>query len=481
MLEKMAASFVSRIFAISHRNSCNFVRYSANNIPPVACNRCTVMLTRNVTVLSSNRLRTELLLGSKLGGTQCSRLKNPNKFIHTSSSQLASKDFYKILGVSKNADQKEIKKAYFNLAKKYHPDKNKEDPDAAKKFAEVAEAYEILGDAAKRREYDTVGQAFGGAGGAGGFQGQWHSGSSHIDPEELFRKIFGDQAFGGSSSFEESVFGGFNRGHEVMMDLSFNEAARGVNKEINIAIEDTCQRCNGTRAEPGTKTSKCHRCNGTGQETINTGPFVMRSTCRQCGGRREIVNVPCVLCRGTGITAQRKKVTVPVPAGVEDGQTVRMPVGSNELFITFRVAKSNIFRRDGVDVHSDVTVSFTQAALGGNVKIKGIYDLISLDIPSGTQSHTRFRLAGKGISRVSGYGFGDHYVHVKIKVPTTLSANQRALLMAYAEEESGVPGTVNDMTKTKDVKEENLEASEEEKPGFFKRLTDLFSMGTQKS
>ncbi|XP_071480431.1 dnaJ homolog subfamily A member 3, mitochondrial-like [Diadema antillarum] len=417
------------------------------------CQTCIFVTSRNLATSARNspRFTSSLMTKSKVSfhpiktNVSC-------RDIHTSSAVLAGKkDLYEVLGVPKTATQKEIKKAYYELAKKYHPDRNKGNPDASRKFAEVAEAYEVLGDDTRRKEYDTIGQAgfgAGGMGGAGGFQGQWQQ--TNLDPEELFRKIFGNQAFDRGGMFDESVFGGFNRAHEVMMDLSFSEAARGVNKEVTVNIEDTCQRCKGSRAEPGTKSSPCHQCNGTGQETINTGPFVMRTTCRRCRGTRVIINVPCIMCKGAGQTLQRKKVTVPVPAGIEDGQTVRMPVGSQELFITFRVARSNQFRREGADIHSDAAISFTQAALGGTVKIRGIYDTITLDIPAGTQSHARIRLPGKGISRVNGYGYGDHYVHVKIKIPTSLSSKQKALMMAYAEEESGVTGTINGLSKTQD-------------------------------
>ncbi|XP_071950980.1 dnaJ homolog subfamily A member 3, mitochondrial-like [Antedon mediterranea] len=370
---------------------------------------------------------------------------------HTSQ-HLESKDYYRILGVPKNASTKEIKKAYYELAKKYHPDKNKGDQSASTKFAEVAEAYEILGDKLKRQEYDTMGTTgFGGAGGAGGgFQGWQQAGT--IDPEELFRTVFGGKG-GFNNIFEGAGFGGgMDNTREYMMDLTFSEAARGVNKDMEIVIDDTCPRCHGAKAEPGTKTSQCHRCQGSGMETINTGPFMMRSTCRQCRGQGSIISVPCIMCKATGQTMQRKKVVVPIPAGVENGQTVRLPVGSREVFITFRVARSSTFRRDGADVHSDVAVTYTQASLGGSLRIKGIYDSIHLNIPAGTQSHARIRLPGKGIQRVNGYGNGDHFVHVKIKVPTTLTDKQQGLLLSLAEQEEDVVGTVNGVSQTQSGK-----------------------------
>ncbi|XP_066286567.1 dnaJ homolog subfamily A member 3, mitochondrial-like isoform X1 [Branchiostoma lanceolatum] len=383
---------------------------------------------------------------------------------HTSSVCTQRKDFYKILGVSKNASQKDIKKAYYQLAKKWHPDTNK-DANAGKKFAEVAEAYEILGDDQKRREYDTFGSAgaFGGTGastGHGFSQSQW---STNIDPEELFRRVFSEFSNQGRGGFQGFDFESqFEQPQEFVMDLTFTQACRGVNKELNFTMMDTCPRCKGNKAEPGTKITRCQYCHGTGQETINTGPFMMRSTCRRCRGQGTLYSSPCILCRGQGKTQQKKSVMVPVPAGVEDGQTVRMPMGSKELFITFRVARSDYFRRQGADIHTDAAISIAQAVLGGNMRIKGIYDNVTIDIPRGTQSHTRLRLPGKGIKRVQGYGYGDHYVHIKIKVPDSLSSKQKALVMAYAEEETDVDGTVQGITSTQDVETTRVQANVED-------------------
>ncbi|XP_018417041.1 PREDICTED: dnaJ homolog subfamily A member 3, mitochondrial [Nanorana parkeri] len=363
---------------------------------------------------------------------------------HTSSSACNKADYYQVLGVPRNASQKEIKKAYYQLAKKYHPDTNKEDPQAKEKFSKLAEAYEVLSDEFKRKQYDAYGTADFAAGASGGGQQYWRGGPT-VDPEELFRKIFGE--FSGGSSF-----GGFNnifeQPHEFIMDLTFTQAAKGVNKEMTINITDTCPRCNGKGNEPGTKVQHCHYCNGTGMETINTGPFVMRSTCRRCGGRGTTMTNPCLSCRGSGETKQKKTVTVPVPAGVEDGQTVRMPVGKKEIFITFRVQKSPIFRRDGADIHSDLLISIAQAVLGGTSRTQGLYEPISVVIPPGTQPDQRIRISGKGIPRMNSYGFGDHYIHIKLKIPRNLSDKQRTLMVSFAEEETDVEGTVNGITNT---------------------------------
>lgn len=271
--------------------------------------------------------------------------------IHTTKALGAQKDYYQILGVAKNSAAKDIKKQYYALAKQFHPDTNKGDPDASKKFQEVSEAYEVLSDDQKRREYDTYGQTTeqmnrnggGGHPGSGrgpqGFAQDWQFRST-VDPEELFRKIFGSGGFGqqqagGFDDFAESQFG-FGGAQEIVMDLTFAQAARGVNKDVNLNVVDTCPKCAGSRCELGTKPGTCQYCNGTGMETISTGPFVMRSTCRYCQGTRQFIKHPCIECNAKGQTVQRRKITVPVPAGVEHGQTVRMAVGQKEVFITFK-------------------------------------------------------------------------------------------------------------------------------------------------
>ncbi|KAF4092597.1 hypothetical protein AMELA_G00022750 [Ameiurus melas] len=369
----------------------------------------------------------------------------PRLSFHISATARNKQDFYQVLGVPRTASQKEIKKAYYQMAKKYHPDTNKDDPKAKEKFAQLAEAYEVLSDEMKRKQYDTYGTAGFEAGRAGAGQQQYWSSGTSVDPEELFRKIFGE--FSSARGFGD--FNGiFDQPQEYVMELTFAQAAKGVNKEITVNVEAACQRCDGKGHEPGSKVQHCNHCNGTGMETVNTGPFVMRSTCRRCGGRGSVITSPCVACKGTGRSKQRRTVMVPVPAGIEDGQTVRMPVGNKEIFITFRVQKSPVFRRDGADLHSDVQISLAQAILGGTVRAQGLYETVNLSIPAGAQADQRIRLSGKGIPRVSGYGYGDHYIHIKIKVPKMLTDRQRALIMSYAEDETDVEGTVNGVTTT---------------------------------
>lgn len=405
-----------------------------------------------------------------------------SRSFHSSSGRHAKEDYYSLLGVSRSATQKEIKKAYYQMAKKYHPDTNPDDPQAKEKFAKVAEAYEVLSDEVKRKQYDTYGSA-GPSAGAAGQQQYWRGGAS-VDPEELFRKIFGDFAGGRGFGDFTSIF---DQPPEYVMELTFTQAAKGVNKEITVNIDDSCPRCDGKGHEPGTKVTHCHYCNGTGMESINTGPFLMRSPCRRCSGRGFIMITPCVMCRGTGQTKQKHTVTVPVPAGVEDGQTVRMPVGKKEIYITFRVQRSPMFRRDGIDIHSDVMISVAQAILGGTARAQGLYGTIDIPIPPGIQTDQKIRLGGKGIARMNSYSYGDHYVHIKVRVPKKLTRRQRELILSFAEEETDVEGTVTGVTrsaagssqqagKVPDEEQKRQEQQpEKEEGGFFSKLKKMFS------
>lgn len=382
-------------------------------------------------------------------------------------------DLYSILGIPRTATQKEIKKAYYQLAKKYHPDTNPDDPQAKEKFAKLAEAYEVLGDEVKKKQYDTYGSTGPSASRPG--RQYWHSGTT-MDPEELFRKIFGDfagaQGFGDFSSI-------FEQPYEVVMELTFTQAAKGVTKDIMVNMEDDCPRCHGKGHDPGTKVTSCHYCKGTGMESMNTGPFMMRSMCRRCGGRGFIIITPCVMCRGTGQTKQRKTIKVPVPAGVEDRQTVKMSVGNKQVYITFRVQQSSVFRRDGADIHSDVMISVAQAILGGTARAQGLYGTIEIAIPPGIQTDHKICLSRKGIARVSGYGYGDHYAHIKVKVPKKLSRTQRDLILRYAVEETDVEGSVNGVNRSATTNSQhqsrNEEQQEKEEGGFFSKLKKMLS------
>ncbi|XP_062286049.1 dnaJ homolog subfamily A member 3, mitochondrial-like isoform X1 [Scomber scombrus] len=404
---------------------------------------------------------------------------------HTSSRFANKKDFYETLGISRTATQKDIKKAYYQLAKKYHPDTNPDDPEAKEKFAKLAEAYEVLSDEVKRKQYDTYGAAgFDPSRANAGQQQYYRAGGATLDPEEVFRKIFGD--FTGGMGFGD-INSMFEQRPEFVMELTFAEAAKGANKDLAINIDDNCQRCDGKGSEPGTKVTRCQYCSGTGMESINTGPFMMRTTCRRCGGKGSIITTPCALCRGSGQTKKRQTVTVPVPAGVENGQRVRMPVGKKEIFITFRVQGSPVFRRSGIDIHSDAFISVAQAILGGKAKTQGLYETISMAIPSGCQADQVIRLQGKGIRRMNSYSYGDHYVHMKIRVPKKLTRRQRSMMLSYAEEETDVQGSVNGVTpsagggsstsgaKATSSEEGQDNQQQKEEGGFFSKLKKMFS------
>ncbi|XP_032231954.2 dnaJ homolog subfamily A member 3, mitochondrial isoform X2 [Nematostella vectensis] len=360
---------------------------------------------------------------------------------HTSDN-LQRKDYYKILGVPPNANQKEIKKAYFELAKKYHPDTNK-DKSASEKFQEVSEAYEVLSDDGKRKAYDSFGQTdFSGAQG-GPF------GGAGFDAEDILKSFFGGQSgpFGGGFRAGGMDFEDIQQAQQYMMNLSFMEAVKGCNKDMTINTRVTCDRCDGKKAEPGTTHSKCTTCNGTGQETVNTGFFYMKSTCRKCAGQGYIISTPCRKCRGKGRVNESRKITVPVPAGVDNGQTVRIPVSFGEVYVTFRVSESKIFERDGINIYSSASISFTQAILGGKIRIPGIQGDMDLKIPPGTQSHQQMRLTGRGVPRIDGLGKGDHYVSFKVHIPKYLNEKQKALILAFAELEDDVSGTVDGVSK----------------------------------
>ncbi|XP_019718203.1 dnaJ homolog subfamily A member 3, mitochondrial-like isoform X2 [Hippocampus comes] len=411
----------------------------------------------------------------------------PDRCFRSSTKCANKQDLYEVLGVARTASQRDIKKAYYQLAKKYHPDTNPDDPEAKEKFAKLAEAYEVLSDEVKRKQYDTYGSAGFDASRAGQQQ-YYRAGSANVDPEELFRKIFGDFAGG----FQD-INSMFEQRPEFVMELTFAEAAKGVDKQLSVNVEDACPRCNGRGSEPGTKVSHCHYCNGTGMESLHTGPFMMRSACRRCGGKGSIVTTPCALCRGSGQTKKRQTITVPVPAGVEHGQTVRMSVGQKEILITFRVQGSPVFRRNGIDIHSDVLISVAQAILGGTATAQGLYETISIVIPAGCQTDQVIRLQGKGIRRLNSFGYGDHYVHIKISVPKKLTRRQRSLLLSYAEEEIDVPGTVNGVSLSPGGgrasgsserasssaeavdKQKKKEEEEKEEGGFFSKLKKMFS------
>jgi len=356
---------------------------------------------------------------------------------------LAKRDYYEVLGVSRDATEDEIKKAFRKLARKYHPDVNKDDKDAAEKFKEINEAYEVLKDPEKRARYDQFGHAGVGQGGfdAGNFGGFGNFGDFGSD---IFEDIF--DIFGGG--FGRSRRKGPIRGADLRYDLeiTLEEAAFGVEKEIEIFRMESCKRCNGTGAKPGTSPKTCPTCGGTGQvrKVQNLGPmqFTNVTTCGNCGGRGHIVEEPCPKCHGRGQSKVGRKLKIKIPAGVDTGSQLRMsgegepgelggPPG--DLYVIIRVKPHKLFVRQGDDLIYEAPISFVQAALGDEIEIPTLEEKVKLRIPEGTQPGTRFRLRAKGIPHIKGYGRGDILVRVEVVIPKSLNEKQRELLVKFAK------------------------------------------------
>lgn len=361
------------------------------------------------------------------------------------------RDYYEVLGVSKTATEDEIKKAYRKLAKQYHPDLHPGDKECEEKFKELNEAAEVLGDPEKRKKYDQYGHAafdpnagFGGAGGAG------FSGFGDFGGFGGFGDIFGDLGdifgFGGGNSSARR--NGPQRGESVRVGvtLTFEEAAFGCKKEISVGRIEECPDCHGSGCAAGTTAETCPDCHGTGTvRTTKRTPFGMvQSTgaCSKCGGTGKIIHQPCPTCRGKGAVRRNKKVTVNIPAGIDDGQTISLKgqgsAGANggpagDLLVTVAVRESDKFERDGASVLSSVEVSFTQAALGTDLQVDTIDGKVKLTIPEGTQTGTVFRLRGKGIPFLRGSGRGDQYITVNVAVPKNLNSRQKEALREFAK------------------------------------------------
>jgi len=358
------------------------------------------------------------------------------------------------LGVKKDAKESDIKKAYYQLAKKYHPDVNKE-KGAAEKFQELSEAYETLSDSDKRAAYDqggrTTGNNFGG----------WQYQSSR-SAEDIFRSMFGNLNMDPFAGFAESE-AGFAASQEIPVNLSFEDAARGAVKNITYNSIENCIKCFGSGTEPGYKKVSCPYCNGTGVTSANRGGFYFQSTCIRCRGSGSFNKNPCLECEGHGTSIQRRSSSISIPAGVSNGQRLRLSVGKNTIYVLLNVAESLIHRREGFNVHTNVDISIAQAVLGGTVKVPGIYEDKNIQIRPGTSSHTDYMIPGAGIKRLEQAGSGDQYVHIKIRIPKKLTEKQRALMLAWAELETDTKGTVNGVAKTVDGAKPKTE-SESEKP-----------------
>lgn len=353
------------------------------------------------------------------------------------------RDYYEVLGVDKNADDAAIKKAYRQLAKKYHPDMNPGDAEAEKKFKEASEAYAVLSDPEKKRQYDQFGHAAfdGGMGGGGGFD------FSGMDMGDIFGDIFGD-LFGGGSR-RRSASNGPMKGANLRaaVRITFEEAAFGCEKEIEITLKDECTTCHTTGAKPGTSPETCTKCGGKGKVVYTRQSFlgVVQSaeTCPDCRGTGKIIKEKCPDCRGTGYIAKRRKIKVSIPAGIDNGQSVRIrekgEPGANggprgDLLVEVNVSRHPIFQRQDMNIYSTAPISFAQAALGGEVRISTIDGDILYDVKPGTQTDTRIRLKGKGIPSLRNSSLrGDHYVTLVVQVPTGLNEEAKEALRRFDE------------------------------------------------
>ncbi len=358
----------------------------------------------------------------------------------------SKRDFYEVLGVDRNASAEEIKKAYRKLAKQYHPDVNSGDKGLESKFKEVNEAYEVLSDTEKKSRYDQFGHAgvdpngFGGGGaGFGDFGG--------------FGDIF-ESFFGGSSGFGRSgkTRSGPQKGADLKyaIEINFEDAAFGLEKEIAISRTENCKTCEGTGSKPGTSPETCKQCKGSGQiqykQNTPFGQFVNVKTCDACHGEGKIISNPCTTCNGKGKIKKQVKIKLNIPAGIDDGQTISLrgegePGAkggpSGDLYVTIRVKPHAIFKRQGTDVILDFPITFVQAALGAEIEVPTLDGKVRYSIPEGTQTGSVFRLKNKGIPFLRGNGRGDQYIKVELEVPKKLNEKQKAILKEFAEASGG--------------------------------------------
>lgn len=352
------------------------------------------------------------------------------------------RDYYEVLGVSKNASEEDIKKAYRKLAKQYHPDMNPGDKNAEARFKEAGEAYEVLSDPAKRRKYDQFGFAgvdpTYGAGSAGGGYTSYTGGFDFGDIGDIFSSFFG--GFGQSTAAARNAP---RRGEDIerALTITFEEAAFGVTKEVQVSRVESCSVCGGSGAEKGTSAETCSVCRGTGSvRTTRRTPFGMVSsstTCQNCGGKGKVIKTPCKTCRATGYARKTRTISVKIPAGIDDDQTVVLRGQGNaginggspgDLAIEVRIARHEYFSRDGYNLLCTVPVTFTQAALGDEIEIPCLEGKMTYKIPEGTQTGTTFRIRNRGITEVGGRGRGDYVLTVVVETPKNLSAKQKELL-----------------------------------------------------
>ena len=379
---------------------------------------------------------------------------------------LSKRDYYETLGVSKDSDEREIKKAYRKLAMKYHPDKNSGNKESEEKFKEINEAYQILSDPQKKRAYDQ----FGHAGVDGSAQGGFGGGFSGF--EDIFGggfgDIFGDMFGGGFGGGSRRSHNAPQKGRDIKygINIKFEEAAFGVERELSVDRHEDCDTCSGTGAKPGTSRKTCPTCGGSGEirqaRQTMFGSMVNVSTCGTCSGEGTIVEEPCQTCHGSGKVKKTKKISIKIPAGVDEGSVIKLS-GEGEpgvrggprgdLYVVISVEPHTLFKRDGYDIYYDIPITFAQAALGDEIEVPTLDGKVKYKIAEGTQSGTVFRLRGKGIAHLRSGARGDQYVKVVVEVPKNLSDKQKDILKNFAKE-SG-------------------EEVHEQKSSFFKKVKDM--------
>jgi len=343
---------------------------------------------------------------------------------------MSKRDFYEVLGVDKSVNEADLKKAYRRLAMKHHPDRNPDDKAAEAKFKEAKEAYDVLSDSQKRSAYDQ----FGHAGVDPSMGGGGHGGGAH-GFGDAFGDIFGDIFGGGAGGGQRQ-----RRGADLRYDLSLTleEAVNGTEMNISVPRNTDCGTCDGTGSKPGSKPKTCGTCGGHGQVRMQQGFFSVQQTCPTCHGKGSIITDPCGTCRGTGQVQETKKLSVKIPAGVDDGDQIRLS-GEGEasaggvrgdLYVSVNVKRHAIFQRDGVDLFCEVPISYATLALGGEVEVPTLGGRAKLKIPAGTQSGKQFRLRGKGVSNVRQQGYvGDLYCKVQVETPVNLTKEQKEMLL----------------------------------------------------
>ena len=360
---------------------------------------------------------------------------------------MAKRDYYEVLGVGRDASEKDIKKAYRRLAMKYHPDRNPDDADAEGKFKEASEAAEVLTDSEKRATYDQFGHAaFEGGGGAGGFGGFGGAGGGSGSFSSIFEDVFGD-IFGGSGGGRRQA--GPNRGADLryVLTLDLEQAVKGCNPKIKVPTLVECMECLGSGAKKGSSPMDCVQCGGVGQVTARQGIFSIQQTCPRCRGQGKVISDPCESCHGQGRTQEQKTLSVKVPAGVDTGDRIRLAgqgeAGtrggpSGDLYVQVEVREHDIFTRHSEHLYCEVPISFIDAALGGELEVPTLDGRVNLKIPPETQTGKRFRLRGKGVdvSQVRGGGIGDLYCDIVVETPVNLSDRQKDLLRQFAGESS---------------------------------------------